>query len=138
MSNKNFQDPSTLIGRRVRVYRNLHKDCWSVLFKGLVVAHAKTVQLKNVQFIVNRGGQERFLREGRKNVHAFVSGELVALDKFPLTIPSTEVTYNPRKAPAFYTVKPCFKGREYYFSEYEQSTHGFCCGKTVFVSNADQ
>jgi hypothetical protein len=133
--NKNFVNPTDLIGKSVRVYRNLQRNCWSVQHKGLVVAHATFVRLKNARFIVNQSGYERFLREKRKNVHAFVCGELVSLDEPTSEFSGTEVVYNPRVSNLFHTVSKCFKGREYFFSEQEVLKQAFCCGKTVFVSN---
>jgi len=102
-----------------------------------VVAHADTVKLKNIRFVVQQGGYERFLREGRKNVHAFVTGELVEINGSGFNGTGTEVVYNPRVSNLFHTVKKCFKGREYYFHDKEVLTHGYCSGRTVFVSNAE-
>lgn len=65
-------DPS----KKVRVYRNLHKDCFSVKQGGLVRCHADHVTLKDCRFIVSKAGQKRVRDEGRKNVHAFVEGML--------------------------------------------------------------
>lgn len=67
---------------RVSVYFNLHRKLFSVRAeegpaKGLVVAHCTAVNLYGVQFVVNQAGRARVIREGRKNVHAFVRGELV-------------------------------------------------------------
>lgn len=137
MNNKSLQDPSTLIGKQVRVYRNLHQDCWSVQHKGLVVAHVNTVKLKNVRFVVQQGGYERFLREGRKNVHAFVAGELVEIDGPGFNGTGTEVVYNPRVSNLFHTTKKCFKGREYYFDGQEIIKQACCVDKTVFISDAE-
>tara|TARA_R110000851_G_scaffold2316_5_gene9103 strand:- start:28 stop:531 length:504 start_codon:yes stop_codon:yes gene_type:complete len=58
----------------VRVYRNLHKDCFSVKQGGLVRCHADSVTLQNVKFIVSKAGQRRVRDEKKKNVHAFVEG----------------------------------------------------------------
>jgi ribosomal protein L15 len=66
-----------------------------------VVAHVNTVKLKNVRFVVQQGGYERFLREGRKNVHAFVAGELVEIDGPGFNGTGTEVVYNPRVSKKF-------------------------------------
>ena len=44
----------------VRVYRNLHKDCFSVKQGGLVRCHADSVTLQNVKFIVSKAGQNGF------------------------------------------------------------------------------
>ena len=66
-------DPS----KKVRVYRNLHKDCFSVKQDGLVRCHADNVTLFNVEFIVSKAGQRRVRDEKKKNVHAFVEGFVV-------------------------------------------------------------
>ncbi len=60
--------------QKVRVYRNLHKDCFSVKQDGLVRCHADNVTLENVKFIVSKAGQRRVRDEKKKNVHAFVEG----------------------------------------------------------------
>ena len=67
---------------RVEVYWNLHKGRYSVRalegpHKGHVIAHATGVHLRDVQFRVREAGRQRVLREKRKNVHAFVRGNLV-------------------------------------------------------------
>jgi hypothetical protein len=59
------------------VYRNLHKDCFSVKQDGLVRCHADNVTLFNVEFIVSKAGQRRVRDEKKKNVHAFVEGFVV-------------------------------------------------------------
>lgn len=92
---------------RVFVYRNLHKDCWSVkalegLNKGRVIAHMKDVTLWNCTFKVSEAGRQRVVREQRKNVHAGVVGyiddSLHGWNAVTSTIP---VTYNPYKYDSF-------------------------------------
>jgi len=93
---------------RVEVYRNLHKNCWSVrdLSTGRVVAHQTAVTIADARFIVRPSGRARVLAEKRKNVHAFVRGEwmrgndmtLFNFDNAP------RVSYNPYKYPYFYCV----------------------------------
>ena len=58
----------------VMVYRNLHSGLWSVRQNGIVVIHCNQIYLRDVTFRVQKGGQDRVRREGRKNVHAFVHG----------------------------------------------------------------
>lgn len=103
---------------RVRVYKNLHKDCYSVRamegpMKGLVIAHCNNIVLKDAKYIVSEKGRERVLRERTKNVHAFVEGyivSLVTIGKSGFDYPihtqlpfetSYEVTYNPYKFSSF-------------------------------------
>jgi len=66
-------DPS----KKVRVYRNLHRQCFSVKQGGLVRCHADHVTLEDCKFIVSKAGQRRVRDEKKKNVHAFVEGWLV-------------------------------------------------------------
>lgn len=62
---------------RQEVYRNLHKDMWSIRDARTkkVVAHRRTVVMRDVVFRVSKAGRERVLREKAKNVHAFVVGD---------------------------------------------------------------
>ena len=63
--------------KKVRVYRNLHKDCYSVKQGSLVRCHADQVTLRCCQFIVSKAGQKRVRDERKKNVHAFIEGYVV-------------------------------------------------------------
>ena len=107
----------------VEVYFNLHAKCWSVralegMNRGRVICHAQSVGIEAPRFVVQRKGRERVLREGRKNVHAFVRGALAYAgdslwrhgesgvetpsEDFAYTLLSgPEVTYNPYKAAHF-------------------------------------
>ena len=67
---------------RVKVYYNLHKFQLSVVAmegaqKGIVIAHAKSILLGDVVFKVFEAGRQRVIRERRKNVHAYVQGDLI-------------------------------------------------------------
>ncbi len=64
---------------RVEVYRNLHKNCFSVRAlggenKGKVIDHVQEITLKDVKFAVQPAGRKRVLKEKQKNVHAFIRG----------------------------------------------------------------
>jgi hypothetical protein len=72
-----FIDPN----KKVRVYRNLHKKCFSVKQNNLVLVHTDHVTLRDCKFIVSKAGQKRVRDEGRKNVHAFVEGYVCATRK---------------------------------------------------------
>lgn len=70
---------------RVAVYYNLHRHLWSVKAlegqnKGRVIAHAKRLVLTDVKFKVNESGRQRVIRERVKNVHAFIIGNLTAIE----------------------------------------------------------
>ena len=83
----------------VKVYWNLHRNCYSVQQNGLVVCHADKVELKDVTFKVNEKGRQRVLKEGRKNVHAFVIGYLD--EKFADRYHDIEIVYNPYEFDSF-------------------------------------
>ena len=66
---------------KVAVYRNLHNGMFSIQcreapYYGKVIAHAKVVGINNPLFVVRENGRQKVLRERKKNVHAFVVGEL--------------------------------------------------------------
>lgn len=66
---------------KVAVYRNLHNGMFSIQCRegenyGRVICHSKSVRLKNVSFVVRENGRQKVIREQKKNVHAFVVGEL--------------------------------------------------------------
>lgn len=88
---------------KVFVYRNLHKQCWSLrdTKTRLVVAHKKTLALKNAVFKVSEAGRKRVLKERRKNVHAGIQGKKIKVPKNVVWVP---VSYNPYKCGYFYNV----------------------------------
>jgi len=94
------------------VYRNLHKNCMSVRSRektnyGRVVEHSNYVYLTDCLFVVNQRGRLRVLIEKRKNVHAFIRGEVVVSWGLSLTwsFPLdgwTRVSYNPYRHDKFF------------------------------------
>ena len=85
------------------IYYNLHKHCLSVRHKGLVVNHADKIALRHVKFVVSQAGRKRVLEEKRKNVHAFVRGEIREMNIYDLE-PGCVITYNPYKYDSFVTL----------------------------------
>lgn len=88
------------------VYFNLHRATWSVMERGRVVDHAPTLYLRDATFRVRPGGRARVLREGRKNVHAFVIGTRCPVDIRDDAAALADagwvrVSYNPFAAGAF-------------------------------------
>ena len=100
---------------RVRVYWNLHKDCYSVIdweprssSYGRLIEdrpHRSEVWLKDGKFIVQPGGRARVLREKRKNVHAYLEGQL-GVGPAPAVDGMRCVTYNPYTMEEFRTKDP--------------------------------
>ena len=66
--------------KKVRVYWNLHKKCWSIqdAKSGLVIDHRYDITLVLAKLVVRKGGQKRVREEGKKNVHAFAVGYLMS------------------------------------------------------------
>jgi hypothetical protein len=94
-----------LIGTRVRVYRNLRNQLLSVQSNiggsWLVVGHVESLLLYDAEFKVSEAGRKRVIEQKRKNVHAFVYGELADIDT-DVVLP-TKAFYNPYKYKTFVT-----------------------------------
>lgn len=91
--------------KTVRIYRNLHKQCLSVLHrteKGWRLwKHVHRLEVLNPVFKVSQAGRERVLREKRKNVHAFVEGDFIGTTN--VTSSNLRlVKYNPYVAGYFF------------------------------------
>ena len=88
-------------GMRVRVYRNLHQDQFSIQCAKtkLVLAHGTDFNLINVGFEVNLKGQKRVREEQKKNVHAFVTGIYTSSVE---VFEENEAYYNPYNNPDRY------------------------------------
>ena len=100
MIERNPSDPRYKIdySRKVFVYKNLHKDCWSIKQDGLVKAHTEEVRMWDCAFQVNAKGRQKVLDEQRKNVHAGIKGYIDNDQQVPSGV---EVTYNPYKYDSF-------------------------------------
>ena len=94
------------MGLRCGVYWNSHKRLFSIrnedlttqelpdFHYGKVIAHAQHVWMGQSSFQISEAGRERAQDEGRKNVHARVLGDVIAVGgnwHFPL---STKSDYN--------------------------------------------
>lgn len=91
---------------KVAVYKNLHKDVWSVKalegpLKGKVILYANTLILRDAEFRTSEAGRQKVLKEKRKNVHSTVVGyiEHVEMDIKPSVGPVAY--YNPYKTNVF-------------------------------------
>jgi hypothetical protein len=80
-----------LIGKKVKVYRNLHNGMFSVWHKGIVIAHISEIYLKDVRLHVSECGRLRVLEEKRKNVHAYAIGTVCESSN----IKGELIRYNP-------------------------------------------
>jgi hypothetical protein len=89
--------------KKVFIYRNLHRNCYSVKDwkTKRVIAHVHSIFIVDAEFKVSQAGRKRVLKEKRKNVHAGVLGfwdEAVKPNKRKM---KTEVYYNPYKYEGF-------------------------------------
>lgn len=86
----------------VFVYKNLHKDCWSVRSNKtrLVIAHRYNLVLKNCVLRVSEISRQRVIREKRKNVHAGISGFVTTKGDGNWV----RIGYNPYKSGYFYVI----------------------------------
>lgn len=85
---------------KVDIYRNLHKDCYSIRSRnpsdyGRVIGHTKLAVVVNATFPVRSKGRDLVRKTKRKNVHAFVRGDLSECAAPVLIQNRKPVTYNP-------------------------------------------
>ena len=103
----------------VDVYRNLHKNTWSIRSRttGRVIARADNVVVKNVKFVVQPAGRQRVLDEERKNVHAFVRGTIspISPDMLTRVAYTVQVKYNP------YILEPDQRAGHFYEVDTEET-----------------
>ena len=100
--------------KRSYVYFNLQRRVWSERQAGKVIGHPEYVVLKDARFLVGKAGQARVRAEGRKNVHAGVSGlnitEMSPIGAVrPISVNAYSddwrtVTYNPYRHDSFVLV----------------------------------
>jgi hypothetical protein len=88
------------MGITVEVYRNLHKNKWSIRHKGRIIKHLDSLVLLNCVFRVQPAGRKKVLREKRKNVHAYIKGELNEFCSLDLC--TIDASYNPYKFDYFF------------------------------------
>lgn len=89
-----------------KIYRNLHKDCFSVMRwnqekKGYrLYQHVKDLEAYGVTFRVSQAGRARVLETKQKNVHAFVCCQEFKLASGAANL-GEEIYYNPYKMETF-------------------------------------
>jgi hypothetical protein len=99
MLNPKLSDNQIQTFQRVKVYRNIRKQVFSVLDKKSrrLIAHKPSLVLTNVEFMIGKAGQKRVRLEKQKNVHAYVIGDYVGtIDTHDFSISDFMlVIYNP-------------------------------------------
>ena len=104
MNYQSYKNRKIDLLQKVMVYKNLHNGLFSIKQSGLVVAHVKNLVLTNVSFSVSESGRQRVIKEKRKNVHSFVIGEIVDINRKFINVDdsSVAISYNPYKFNYFY------------------------------------
>lgn len=85
---RNQDDPRYKLDywKPVKVYRNLHQKCWSIMQDQLVKAHATSLRMNWCKFLVNAKLRYLAREKHQKNVHAFVHGYIDQWYPRPLSI----------------------------------------------------
>lgn len=92
-----FKSRAIDASKPVSVYRNLTKECYSIMQRSRVVAHATSLCLRNCRMVVMERGRQATLSSGKKNVHAFIVGTIAP--QRPAII--DRITYNPKRTSTF-------------------------------------
>jgi hypothetical protein len=115
--------------KQVRIYFNLHKKTLSVQTKAngqwKVTAHQFTAYLQNAKFKVSEAGRQRVLKQQKKNVHAFITGELI--EKLPQNGTFDSARYNP------YELEKFQSSGKYI----DKADFAILNGRELFVNNAE-
>ena len=113
----------------VRIYFNIRTKMLSVQTKvngqWKVTAHQFTAYLQNAKFKVSEAGRQRVLKQKRKNVHAFVMGEL--LEKLPDHGAFHSARYNPYELEKFQSNGKLI----------DKADFAILNGRQLFVNNAE-
>lgn len=104
MKYKSYKGRTIDQSKKVMIYKNLHNGLFSVRQNGLVVAHVESFSLSRVFCKVSEAGRQKVIREQKKNVHAFLCGELLDVNcvgtengMFKTMVHNNKLTYNPYK-----------------------------------------
>lgn len=87
---------SLVPGQKIRIYRNLHKNNFSIqdIKLNKVIGYGEGILVSNAKMIVRKSGRELTLKTGNKNVHAFIVGEFKGIHNDPISH-SKQIYYNP-------------------------------------------
>lgn len=97
-------------GMKVKVYRNLNTGLISVYCyeqkRVLKEFPCHSIVLENCKAVVQEGGRQRVLRDKQKNVHAFIVGHVVAVNRNldHNLIEGKRINYNPYRRGEFYDI----------------------------------
>lgn len=103
ISTRYSSDENIIISDEVFVYKNLHKNCFSLrntTTRRVAGNHKDTVFLKNATFKVSASGREKVVATKRKLVHAGIQGTEISEMEFEGQLSESkkeliQVGYNP-------------------------------------------
>ena len=104
------------VGERVEVYRNLTRNCLSIRHRGRVIYHLEDhedITLMDCKLVVQPAGRQSVLDKGRKNVHAYISGEVMLHSVAPANCKWKHLTN-------YFEGKPSSNVGEVYYNPYKQ------------------
>lgn len=122
-------DTHELIGRKVRIYWNLHRKQWSIqdIKTRKIIGRSDFLKLSSVEFKVYQAGRKRVLQEKKKNVHAYAIGTVEDYRPFTGKDKVQGVTYNPYKYASFV----CMQNERATL----QASTVWCVGRNMVASN---
>jgi len=118
-------DPHTII----EVYKNLHKNCYSIRQLGKVIGHTTSLCMTSCYFVVNINGKQRAIATNQKNVHAFIKGYFLEISNYNTTNQTLyKITYDPYTNSTFMLVDgdkevPIHKATYCFFTKSGAYTH---------------
>ena len=84
------------------IYRNLHKNCFSVKHKGRVIAHCASFVADNATTKVNQKTRLRVIETKQKQVHAYVvCDSWEPINGLVFNPNYSKLSYNPYKQDSF-------------------------------------
>ena len=89
---------------KCEIYKNLHKNCFSIRKFGKVVKYDENLTVFEAKFVVQPAGRQKVLDQKHKNVHAFVRGIYGLYPKIPeFNVElGQRISYDPYKFGYFY------------------------------------
>lgn len=96
--NDKIKYPILNLHEKIKIYKNNHKNLYSIVKNNKVIGYTDKITLKNVKFIVNEQGRQNVLKTKNKNVHAYIEGYF--LGYYSINYPYS-LYYNPYKCNSF-------------------------------------
>jgi hypothetical protein len=116
---------------KYNVYRNLHKQLFSIRYRGLIIAHETTAVLSGCIFTVKSRHRNLVRKTLRKNVHAWIACESFEVVK-NIDISKLEEIYYCPYTVDFFCYRECLK---IYckFVEILEAEKVYCINNKIYV-----